>query len=218
MALMMVTSGLSRADVEDPAVDVAFPQSVVSFFRGDLGQPHGGFPVALQRKILKDEQPITVRPGSIMAPRDLGPRREVEHKVERHVSEQELALSHVPDVFVAYAQKRRQYGDLTVLPTRVFFYGMESGEEISVELDPDARSSCATSAPASHDDGQRTVFFELNGQPRQVKVTDHSQEVTRVPQPKAEAGNADHVGAPMPGLIAGSTSAQATASPRAMPP
>ncbi|MEX2480541.1 MAG: pyruvate carboxylase [Gammaproteobacteria bacterium] len=205
MALTMVTSGLSREDIESPDVDVAFPESVVSFFRGDLGQPYGGFPPALQRKILNGETPITVRPGSVMAPCDLeAARKEVEHKVERHVSEQELSSYLMyPDVFVQYAQKRRRYGDLTVLPTNVFFYGMESGQEITVDLDP-GRTLIVRYLGTSehHDDGKRTLFFELNGQPRQIKVADHAQESTRTPPQKAEAGNNAHLGAPMPGLIA----------------
>ncbi|MCB1746207.1 MAG: pyruvate carboxylase [Gammaproteobacteria bacterium] len=205
MALMMVTSGLERADVESPDVDVAFPQSVVSFFRGDLGQPHGGFPPALQRKILGDESPLSGRPGAVLAPCDLGAeRKQVEHKVDRHVSDEELASYLMyPQVFVDYAHKRRQFGDLTMLPTAAFFYGMEPGQEINVDIDP-GRTLIIRYVGTSdhHDDGMRTVFFELNGQPRQVKVADHSQEATRAPTSKAESGNAAHLGAPMPGLIA----------------
>ncbi|MGE0484671.1 MAG: pyruvate carboxylase [Gammaproteobacteria bacterium] len=205
MALMMVTSGIDREAVESPEVDVAFPQSVVSFFRGDLGQPYGGFPAALQRKILAGEEPITERPGAILAPCDLeAERKQVEHKVERHVSDEELASYLMyPQVFGEFAQKRRQFGDLTVLPTSVFFYGMEPGQEINVDLDP-GRTLIIRYVGTSdhHDDGLRTVFFELNGQPRQVKIADHSQEATRAPTRKAESGNAGHLGAPMPGLIA----------------
>ncbi|MEQ8663035.1 MAG: pyruvate carboxylase, partial [Gammaproteobacteria bacterium] len=205
MALTMVTSGLSRADVESPEVDVAFPQSVISFFRGDLGQPSGGFPVALQGKVLNGEEPLTVRPGAVLPPLDLAAARaEVEHRIERHVGDEELASYLMyPEVFVEYAEKRRRYGDLTALPTPAFFYGMESGQEINIDIDP-GRTLIVRYLGMSehHDDGQRTVFFELNGQPRQVRVADHSQEATRAPSRKAESGNAAHVGAPMPGLIA----------------
>ncbi len=205
MALTMVTSGLSRAAVEDPAVDVAFPESVVSFFRGDLGQPYGGFPPALQAKILHGAEPLRVRPGSVLPSADLPAlRKEAEHRVERHISDVELASYLMyPDVFVDYAQARRQYGDLTMLPTTVFFYGMEPGQEINVDIDT-GRTLIIRYLGVSdhHDDGLRTVFFELNGQPRTIKVEDLTQPATRAPRLRAEAGNSLHVGAPMPGLIA----------------
>ena len=205
MALMMVTSGLSRIAVEDPTVDVAFPESVVSFFRGDLGQPPGGFPPALQKKILAGQTAITVRPGSVIPPVELAEARaEAEHKVDRHISDYELASYLMyPDVFVEYAHTRRQYGDLADLPTSVFFYGMESGEEINVALDHGPTLLIRyLGTNEHHDDGMRTVYFELNGQPRTVKIEDRTQPVLKAPRVKAEAGNARHVGAPMPGLIA----------------
>ena len=205
MALMMVTSGLSRTAVEDASVDVAFPESVVSFFRGDLGQPPGGFPPALQKKILAGQAAITVRPGSVIAPVELvEARAEAEHKVDRHISDYELASYLMyPDVFVEYAHTRRQYGDLTDLPTSVFFYGMESGEEINVALDHGSTLLIRyLGTNEHHDDGMRTVYFELNGQPRTVKIEDRTQPIVKAPRVKAEAGNACHVGAPMPGLIA----------------
>jgi pyruvate carboxylase len=205
MALTMVTSGLSRAEVEDPNTDTAFPDSVVSFFRGEIGQPYGGFPPALQRKVLQGEPPLTERPGAVIPSADLAASRtEVEHRVERTVSDQELASYLMyPEVFVKYAEARRKYGDLTVLPTSVFFYGMESGQEVTIEFEA-GRSVIVRYLGASdhEDDGLRTVFFEVNGQPRQIKVEDLTQAATRAPRQKAEAGNSNHVGAPMPGLIA----------------
>jgi len=205
MALMMVTSGLTRAAVEDPAVDVAFPESVVSLFRGEIGQPTGGFPLALQRKILRGEQPLTVRPGAVMPPVDLGAARtEVEHKIGRQVSDQELASYLMyPQVFVDYAQMLRRYGDLTVLPTSVFFYGMQLGEEINVDLEQGPTLIIRYLGTGEHhDDGQRTVYFELNGQPRPIKIDDRTQAVARPPRVVADSANPKHVAAPMPGLIA----------------
>ena len=204
MALTMVTSGLTRADVEDPETDIAFPASVVSFFRGDLGQPYGGFPVALQNKVLQGETPMTERPGLLLPDTNLETaRKDVEHKIERHVSDAELASYLMyPDVFVEYADTRRCYGDLTVLPTSLFFYGMEAGQEVSIELER-GKTMIIRYAGASEyqDDGQRTVFFELNGHPRPIKVVDHSHAPARAPRPKAEHGNPNHIGTPMPGLV-----------------
>jgi len=205
MALTMVTGGLSRADVETEGVDVAFPDSVISFFRGDLGQPHGGFPAALQKKVLQGETPIEVRPGSLLPAVDLAQERETaERRVDRHISDEELASYLMyPDVFVQYADKRRQFGDLTMLPTPVYFYGMESGDECQVEIDPGRTLTVRyLGTSEAHDDGERTVFFELNGQPRPIRISDRTQAQTQAPRLRAEAGNADHVGAPMPGLIA----------------
>ncbi|HJM02432.1 MAG TPA: biotin/lipoyl-containing protein, partial [Arenicellales bacterium] len=205
MALMMVTSSLTREKVEDPEFDVAFPESVISLFRGDMGQPYGGFPAGLQKKILGGNAPLTERPGAILPPTDLdAAREEVERRVERCVSDQELASYLMyPDVFVKYAKARQQFGDLTVVPTAVFFYGMESGQEISVKLDSGHTQIIRYLGISDHhDDGMRTVFFEVNGQPRQIKVSDRTHQVTRVVQPKADSGNPCHVGAPMPGLIA----------------
>jgi pyruvate carboxylase len=205
MALMMVTSSLTREKVEDPEFDVAFPESVISLFRGDMGQPYGGFPAGLQKKILGGNAPLTERPGAILPPTDLDTaREEVERRVERRVSDQELASYLMyPDVFVKYAKARQQFGDLTMVPTAVFFYGMESGQEISVKLDSGHTQIIRYLGVSDHhDDGMRTVFFEVNGQPRQIKVSDRTHQVTRVVQPKADSGNPCHVGAPMPGLIA----------------
>ncbi|MBI4693555.1 MAG: pyruvate carboxylase [Gammaproteobacteria bacterium] len=204
MALMMVTSGLSREDVENPAKDIAFPESVVSFFKGDLGQPYGGFPPALQAKILQGEAPLTERPGAVLPPLDLAAvRAEAERKVDRPITEAELASYLMyPAVFVDYAKAQRTYGDLTGLPTPVFFYGMESGREITVLLERGKTMIVRYVGTSDiHDDNHRTVFFELNGQPRPIKVVDRTRAITRPVQAKAEPGNASHVGAPMPGVI-----------------
>jgi len=205
MALLMVSAGLTRAQVEDPGTEVAFPESVLQLFRGELGQPPGGFPRALQKKILKGAAPLTGRPGARLPPADLAAARAlVEQELMRPASEEELlAYLMYPRVWLEYARERSRYGDPAILPTPVFFYGMQPGEEISIDIERGKTlivRYLATSEP--HADGTRTVFFELNGQPRSVRVPDRSQ-VAQHPAPrKAEAGNARHVGAPMPGVIA----------------
>lgn len=205
MALMMVTSGLTRAQVEDPATEIAFPESVVQLFRGDLGQPYGGFPKKLQKKILKAQQPLTVRPGEVLAPTDLASTRSlVERSIGRAVTDYQLASYLMyPKVFLEYAKDRAAYGDIGRLPTPVFFYGLEPGQEITVELER-GKTLIVTYVAVSeiHEDGTRRVFFELNGQPRSVTVADRSQVAKRPPPRKVESGNARHVGAPMPGNVA----------------
>ena len=204
MALMMVSSGLTPDDVVDPDKDIAFPESVVGLFRGELGQPPGGFPQALQAKVLKGEAPITIRPGAGMPAADLDAlRKEAEHKAERHISDNEFASYLMyPDVFTGYCEHRRHYGDVSILPTPAFFYGLESGEEITVPLErgKDIIIRFLT-VGETDEDGEVRVFFELNGQPRSIKVVDRKAAPTRKAHPKADANNAGHVGAPMPGLI-----------------
>jgi len=205
MAIMMVTSGLTRAQVEDPATQVAFPESVVQLMRGDIGQPPGGFPKALQAKVLNGARPLATRPGEVLPSVDLeATRREVAQKVGREVTDQQLASYLMyPRVFLDYARDRAAYGDMGRLPTPAFFYGMEPGQEISIDLER-GKTLIVTYVAVSetHDDGTRTVFFELNGQPRSVRIADRSQVARRPPQRKVEPGNARHVGAPMPGSIA----------------
>ena len=205
MALMMVTSGLSPQQVLDPQTEIAFPQSVVSLFRGDLGQPYGGFPAPLQQKILKGAKPLTTRPGEVLPPTDLEKaRQEATARTWRAITDAELASYLMyPKVFLDYLNNRLEYGRVSALPTPLFFYGMESGDEVSVDIERGKTlivNFIATSD--AHEDGTRTVFFELNGQPRSVKVPDRSQVAVKPPRRKAEVANANHVGAPMPGTVA----------------
>jgi pyruvate carboxylase len=205
MTLLMMANGLTRAAVLDPATEIAFPESVVQLFRGDLGQPYGGFPPELQRKVLQGAAPRTRRPGLDMPPADLEAlRAEASEKAERPVTDRQFASYLMyPKVFTDYAADRRRFSDVAILPTPVFFYGMEPGQEISVELERGKTlivHYVTRSEP--HEDGTRTVFFELNGQPRSVRVTDRSQKPRRPPQRKVDPGNPHHIGAPMPGTVA----------------
>jgi pyruvate carboxylase len=206
LALLMVTSGLTREQVLDPDTDVAFPESVVQFFRGDLGQPQGGFPTKLQSKVLKGQRPLSERPGARLPPADLEAARAHMQQAApwRQVSDEDLASYLMyPKVWLGYAQDRKQYGDVGILPTPVFFYGMEPGQEMSVDLERGKTLIVRFVAVSDvHEDGSRTVFFELNGQPREVRVPDRSQVAKHPPQRKAEPANPRHVGAPMPGTVA----------------
>ena len=190
--------------VLDPGVDIAFPESVVQLFRGELGQPVGGFPRELQSKVLAGRPPLTARPGELLPTVDLAAERSaVEKRIGRAVTDAELA-SHLmyPKVFADYAVERATYGDVGTLPTAAFFYGMEPGQEISIDLER-GKSLIVRYVTTSdaHEDGTRTVFFELNGQPRPLRVPDRSQVAKRPPSRKVEPGNLKHVGAPMPGTL-----------------
>ncbi|MEM6596027.1 MAG: pyruvate carboxylase [Pseudomonadota bacterium] len=206
MALMMVSQGLSRAEVEDPKTDVAFPDSVVDMMRGSLGQPPGGWPKAIQKKILKGEKPSTKRPGEELEPVDFeAVRAEVSAELDgKKIDDEDLnGYLMYPKVYLDYSRRHETYGPVRTLPTRTFFYGMEPGEEISVEIDPGKILEIRMQArAATNDDGEAKVFFELNGQPRTIRVPDRKAAATSAKMPKAEVGNPSHIGAPMPGVVA----------------
>ena len=206
MALMMVSQNLTRAQVEDPDVDVVFPDSVVEMMRGSLGQPPGGWPKAIQKKILKGEKPITERPGKALKPVDLeATRADVSAQLDgQEIDDEDLnGYLMYPKVFLDYAKRHQTYGPVRTLPTRTFFYGMEPGEEIVAEIDPGKTLEIRLQAVADmNEDGEVKVFFELNGQPRTIRVMNRLAAAEKVQRPKAEDGNANHIGAPMPGVVA----------------
>ena len=180
LALMMVAGDLTPEDVLDPDRDIAFPGSVVQMMRGDLGQPPGGWPEALQKKVLKGETPITVRPGSLLPPADLAAERAAaEEKSGAAVDDRALASYLMyPKVFTDFAHAAEHYGPVSVLPTPVFFYGLPAGEEVPVELERGKTLIVRTQAVGEPDaEGNVRVFFELNGQPRMAKVPDRSHGV-----------------------------------------
>jgi pyruvate carboxylase len=204
MALMMVTNSLTPEMVLDPDREIAFPDSVVSFFKGEMGQPVGGFPPALQKKVLAGAEPLTVRPGEVLKPVDLdATKADLEKRVDRQVSDNDLASYLMyPKVFLDYAEVRKHYGDLSVLPTPVFFHGMQPEQEILVDIDPGKTLTIRYLTQSDADEaGEVAVFFELNGQPRSVRVADRTRTPIRQARPKAAEGDPCQVGAPMPGNV-----------------
>ena len=206
MALMMVSQGLTRAEVEDPAVDVSFPDSVIDMMRGNLGQPPGGFPEGIVKKVLKDEAPNLDRPGKHLEPVDLeAVRAEASEKLGGiEIDDEDLnGYLMYPKVFTDYARRHETYGPVRCLPTATFFYGMDQGHEISAEIDPGKTLEIRLQAIGETDEnGDAKVFFELNGQPRTIRVPNRKVKADSKQRPKAEAGNPAHVGAPMPGVVA----------------
>ncbi|WP_038037126.1 pyruvate carboxylase [Thermopetrobacter sp. TC1] len=209
MALMMVSAGLTPEDVLDPDKEIAFPESVVAMFRGELGQPPGGWPEALQKKILKGEKPITGRPGADLPPADLdAEKKKAEELVGREITEEELySYLMYPKVFVDYARTTEKYGPLSVLPTENFFYGMQPNDEISVELEKGKAPHIRLITVSEEDEeGFVKVFFELNGEPRVVRVEKRhveggEEKRKAATHPKADPGNPKQIGAPMPGVV-----------------
>ncbi len=204
MALAMVTGGLSAEDVLDPDKHVAFPSSVVSYFKGELGQPPGGFPEDLQRKVLNGEKPLTERPGSVLAPVNLDEVREKLKESLGHEPPNTDVASYLmyPDIYLDFAEHRRRYGDVSVLPTHVYFYGMQSGDEIVVRIHHGRQTIIRYLTESEADmDGMRRVFFEINGQPQTILVKDESLAAAERRIEKADLSNPGHVAAPMPGLV-----------------
>jgi pyruvate carboxylase len=205
MTLFMLANNLTPEMVLDPKREIAFPESVVEFFEGKLGQPPGGFPPELQHRILRGRKPLTDRPGATLPPADFGrAKKDLEAKLHRPPNEREV-VSYLlyPKVFADFVEYEAKYSDLSVLPTPVFFYGMATGEEVSIDIEPGKTLIIKfLTVGEPQPDGRRVVYFELNGQPREVIVTDKSLGAGTVKaRAKAEPGNAKHVAAPMPGAV-----------------
>ena len=205
MALMMVSQGLTRADVEDPKTEVVFPDSVIGMMRGDLGQPAGGFPAGIVEKALKGETPNLERPGKHLEPVDLeATRAALMDDLGVEVDDEDLnGYLMYPKVFTDYATRHKDYGPVRALPTKTFFYGMQPGDEIEAEIDPGVSLVIRLQAIGeTNDEGETKVFFELNGAPRTVRVPNRKVAATQAKRQKVELGNPSHVGAPMPGVVA----------------
>ncbi len=204
MALAMVTAGLTKQEILDPEKEIAFPESVVQFFHGEMGQPVGGFPAALQAKVLNGKTPLQGRPGESLSSIDLEQTREtLSAQLKEEISDFDLASYLMyPEVFLDYAEMDRKYGDVGILPTHIFFYGLASGEETVLSFEDNRQAIVhylATSEP--DEEGMRRVFFELNGQPQTVIVRDNNLSYEVHQNEKADPANPGHLAAPMPGLV-----------------
>lgn len=204
MALFMVANELEPAEVLDPDKEIAFPDSVVSLFRGELGYPPEGFPRALQDKVLRGVPPLVGRAGDSLPPVDLdATRAELEVLLGRRATENELSsFLMYPKVFRDYVEHVHRYGDVSVLSTAAFLHGLRDREEIAVAIDRGKTLYIRQMARSESEDeeGRVKVFFELNGQPRVVRVRRAGAQRARR-HPRSEDGNPLHVGAPMPGAV-----------------
>ena len=207
MTLMMMSQDLSIENVLDPEHDIAFPDSVVSMMRGELSQVPGGFPEAIRSKVLKGEEPLSERAGARMAPADLeATRAELADDVGLEIDDRQLASALMyPKVFREFCGSQRLYGPTSKLPTPVYFYGMKRGEEIYVDIEQGKTLviRCVALSEAN-DEGRVRVFFELNGQPRSVRVPDRLHGASSAEERrKADPAQAGEVSAPMPGVVSG---------------
>lgn len=208
MANFMVASNLTPADVLEKGHEISFPESVISFFKGDLGQPDGGFPKALQQIILKEVEPFTDRPNEHMKPLDIDREYEAfENRFQKNFPrplemEDYLSYALYPKVFTDAHAGFVAYGDVSTLPTKNYFYGMDIHEEIMVKISEGKTILIKLlSVGDPNSEGKRTVFFKVNGQNRSIEVTDKSLKVEVRENRKAATGVSTEIAAPLPGKL-----------------
>jgi len=207
LALMMVANDMTAADVCDPAKEVAFPESVVSLFKGELGFPPDGFPAELSRKVLRGDPPAPYRPGDLIPAVDLeAARAQAEAACEQALDDRQLASYLMyPKQTSEYHAHVRAYSDTSVLPTPAFLYGLQPQEEVAVDIA--AGKTLLVSLQGTHPDVEEGIIkvqFELNGQSRTALIEQRSTVTAgsaRQSRPVADPGNPLHVAAPMPGSI-----------------
>jgi len=205
MTMFLITRGIRPADVVnlEPGV-TPFPASVVDMLRGGLGQPMGGWPKKLQQVVLGKEKPLKNRPGANLPPADFkAESRSLAAKLKREVTDDDL-FSHFmyPEVLAEFSRFEREFGDVSVLPTAPFFYGLKPGDEISVNIEEGKTLFIRLiNVGAPDKDGRRMVSYELNGMTRETHIADKSAKAVAKARPKADPGNPLEVGAPIPGII-----------------
>lgn len=204
MAQFLVTNGLTVRDVWERGDVISFPESVKQLFRGDLGQPVGGFPKKLQKIILKDEKPYRSRPNAQIAALDLEKdfaafKKKFNAKLEYT---DYLSYKMFPKVFKEFWEEYKKYGDISRVHTKNFFFGMELNEEVTVEMAQGKTLliRLLSIGPADKD-GNRTIFFKLNGQTRNIVITDKSLNIEKKENLKADKKNTKHIGSPLPGML-----------------
>ena len=208
MVLFLMANELKLADLLalDEHHDLSLPNSVVEMFFGALGVPPGGWPKKLQKIILRGKPPLRGLPSSNLPPANLHHEQGALQKKVGHAIRKDELLAYLlyPEVFLKYEEFRETYADVGVLPTPAFYYGLKSGEEVTIEIEQGKTlivKFLTISDP--HPDGTRTLFFELNGQPREVNIRDRALRVIERAHPKADPADPGQVPAPTAGVISG---------------
>ncbi|MCA9185011.1 MAG: pyruvate carboxylase [Planctomycetales bacterium] len=204
LALFLIANDMSANDVVEGTREVSYPQSVIDLLSGRMGQNPGGFPSNVQQRILHGRKPLPGRAGEQLPVVDFADiAKEIEPVLEHPPSATDV-MSYLmyPQVWKEFIQHVKSYGDTSILPTPAFFYGLEPGEEVAVDIEKGKTLiSKFLTVGDLHEDGRRTVFFELNGQPREISVRDHAFEADASESHKADPNDATHVAASMPGIV-----------------
>ncbi|MCI6300112.1 MAG: pyruvate carboxylase [Megasphaera elsdenii] len=203
MALFMVQNNLTEQDVYDKGDVLDFPQSVVEFFEGRIGIPYQGFPEKLQKIVLKGKKPLTERPGKSLAPVDFEAiRQKLTDAGYKHEDEDINAYCQYPKVFKDFNETVKKYGDVSVLDTPTFFFGMKKNEEVHVEIE-EGKDLIITLINISDpdDSGVRTITFMFNGAEREIQVQDKSVDMKTVTRRKADPDKAGDIGATLSGSV-----------------
>ena len=203
MTLFMVQNNLTEQDIYDKGDVLDFPQSVVEFFEGRIGIPYQGFPEKLQKIILKGKKPLTERPGKSLAPVDFDAvRAKLAENGYKHEAEDINAYCQYPKVFEDYNEKVKRFGDVSVLDTPTFFFGMKKNEELHVEIE-EGKDLIITLINISDPDesGVRTVTFMFNGAEREIRIQDKSVDMKTVSRRKADPDKAGDIGATLSGSV-----------------
>jgi pyruvate carboxylase len=205
MTMLLVTQNLKTEDLlNGNAPNLDFPESVIDMLAGGLGQPDGGWPKDIQKIVLGDKTPVTVRPGELAPPCDLEEtKQQLGEQLGRPATDDELySYLMYPQVFNDFQETLKSYDRLTVLPTPSFFYGLQVGEEINVDIAPGKTLFIKLISIGDPDgEGRRTLFYELNGMPRECVVVDKALGKEVAANIKGEPGNPKHINAPLPGMI-----------------
>ena len=204
MSIFMHKNGLNPDNILSEGKDLSWPDSVIDFFAGMMGQPDGGFPKELQAMILKERKPITVRPGTLLPDVDFDEigRIIAEQYNVRNSERAAISYAMFPREYDDYINHSQLYHDVTKLPSHVFFHGMLKGEETEVEIESGKNIIIKyLGMTEPNPSGVRSLSFELNGSVREVEVLDTSFGAKEKQKEKADKKNPSHVGAPIPGLI-----------------
>ena len=209
-AIFMYKNGLNKDNILEAGKDLSYPESVVEYFKGLMGQPEGGFPEELQKIVLKGQEAITVRPGSLLPPVDLkaieehlGEIFDMNKYTPLEVRQKVISAALYPKVYEDYAEHLETYNDVTRLESHVYFYGLREGEETILTLEEGKDLIIKYSGMRDlSKDGMRTLQFEVNGSMREIKVLDKNQEVKSDRKLKADKSNPAHLGSTIPGTVA----------------
>lgn len=209
LAIFMFKNGLTKENILTAGAGLSYPDSVVSYFQGMMGQPYGGFPKELQKIVLKDIEPLTDRPGKSLPPVDFDAIKK--HLIEKYnygdkseevMNQKAISYALYPKVYEDYCEHFQMYNDVTRLESHVYFYGLRKGEETYLNIGEGKQLLIKYLEEGEPDEnGIRTLTFQVNGMLRTVKIQDKNLEIKADRKLKADKTNPQHLGSSIPGTV-----------------